>query len=227
MIRAYRLSELAAELGGRLFGEDREIGGISIDSRSIGGGELFVAIKGPNFDGHAYVSKALENGAGAALVHERSVIKSDGSFILVDDTFKALGQLGAFNRNQSVIPFVAITGSCGKTSVKEMLAAILEEVGPTLATKGNLNNAFGVPLTLFSVSAEHQFAAIELGTSSPGEIGYIAEMARPDVSVITNAAEAHLDELVNVAGVAREKGFILDFLAPDGKAVLNLDDAFF
>ena len=227
MIRAYQLSELATELDGRLCGKDLCISGISIDSRSVRSGELFVAIKGPNFDGHAYATKALESGAAAALVQELPVDPGDGSYILVSDTSKALGQLGAFNRNQVGIPFLAITGSCGKTSVKEMLAAILEQQGPALATRGNLNNAFGVPLTLFSVEADNQFAVIELGTSSPGEIGYISELTRPDVSVITNAAETHLDGLINVAGVAQEKGFILDSLSPSGAAVLNLDDTFF
>ena len=227
MIRTYQLSELAAELNGRLHGNDMGISGISIDSRSVMPGELFIAIKGPNFDGHAYAGKALESGAAAVLVQEPLVDAEGGSYILVDDTLEALGQLGAFNRNQVDIPFLAITGSCGKTSVKEMLAAILDQEGSTLATCGNLNNAFGVPLTLFSVKADNQFAVIELGTSSPGEIGYISELTRPDVSVITNAAEAHLDELVSVEGVAQEKGFILDSLSPEGTAVLNLDDTFF
>ncbi|AMO57176.1 hypothetical protein GZ77_16785 [Endozoicomonas montiporae] len=227
MIRAYQLSELAAELGGRLNGQNLSVSGISIDSRSVQSGELFIAIKGPNFDGHAYVDKAIESGAAAVLVQEQPVNPDSFSYILVDDTSEALGQLGAFNRHQTDIPFLAITGSCGKTSVKEMLAAILDQEGSTLATHGNLNNAFGVPLTLFSVEAGNQFAVIELGTSSPGEIGYISELTRPDVSVITNAAETHLDGLVDVAGVAQEKGFILDSLSPSGTAILNLDDDFF
>ena len=227
MIRTYRLSELAAELNGRLHGNDLNISGISIDSRSVKPGELFIAIKGPHFDGHAYAGKALESGAAAVLVQEAPADINSGSYILVEDTSKALGQLGAFNRNQTDIPFLAITGSCGKTSVKEMLAAILDQEGSTLATLGNLNNAFGVPLTLFSVEADNRFAVIELGTSSPGEIGYISELTHPDVSVITNAAEAHLDKLVSVEGVAQEKGFILDYLSPEGTAVLNLDDTFF
>ena len=226
MIRCFEMSELAQELGGELIGPDQVITGISIDSRSVQQGELFIAIKGPNFDGHAYLQSATEAGAAGVLVQERSGIECLSS-ILVTDTFAALGQLGAFNRSLFHEPLAAITGSCGKTSVKEMLASIFNESGSTLATRGNLNNGFGVPLTLFELSDWHQFAVVELGTSSPGEIGYIADLAHPDIAVITNAAEAHLDKLVNVAGVAREKGFILDALAEDGIAILNRDDAFF
>lgn len=226
MIRAFKMSGLAQELGGELIGPDQVITGISIDSRSVQPGELFIAIKGPNFDGHAYLQSATEAGAAGVLVQQRPGIKGLSS-ILVTDTFTALGRLGAFNRSLFHKPLVAITGSCGKTSVKEMLASILNESGSTLATKGNLNNGFGAPLTLFELSGQHQFAVVELGTSSPGEIKYTADLACPDVAVITNAAEAHLDELKSVAGVAQEKGFILDALTEDGIAILNRDDAFF
>ena len=226
MIRPFKLSELATVLDAELTGEDRVITGISIDSRSIQPGELFIAIKGPHFDGHGYLQSALEAGAAGALV-QGSVDIEGLSSIKVADTFVALGKLGAFNRSLFRKPLVAITGSCGKTSVKEMLAAILNEAGETLATKGNLNNGFGAPLTLFGLADGHEFAAIELGTSSPGEIEYISNLTRPDVSVITNAAETHLDELKTVAGVAHEKGFILDALNEEGVAILNRDDAFF
>ena len=226
MIRPFYLSELAVVLGAELIGQDRVITGISIDTRSLKPGELFIAIKGPNFDGHAYLHSAMEAGAAGVLVQDAT--SADGlSSIVVSDTFAALGKLGEFNRSLFHGPVVAITGSCGKTSVKEMLAAVLNEAGETLATKGNLNNCFGAPLTLFGLCDKHRFAAVELGTSSPGEIEYIANLTSPDMAVITNAAETHLDELKTVAGVAHEKGFILDALSETGVAVLNRDDPFF
>ena len=226
MIRDYRLSELAEMLGGELTGDDVCVSGISIDSRNIRSGDLFIAIRGPKFDGHAYLQQAVEAGAAAVLVQDAKKAQSLPA-IIVSDTFVALGAIGQYNRKHFSDPVLAITGSCGKTSVKEMLSAICNEEKPALATEGNLNNAFGAPLTLSRIGPEHGFAVVELGTSSPGEIQYIAELTQPDVSVITNAAEAHLDKLVNVEGVAHEKGFILDALKPGGVAVLNLDDAFF
>ncbi|MGI9275924.1 MAG: UDP-N-acetylmuramoyl-tripeptide--D-alanyl-D-alanine ligase [Endozoicomonas sp.] len=226
MIRDYRLSELAEMLGGELRGDDQCVSGISIDSRNISPGDLFIAIRGPKFDGHAYLQQAVEAGAVAVLVQDAEKAQTLTA-IVVSDTFAALGMIGQYNRSNFNHPVLAITGSCGKTSVKEMLAAICSEEEPTLATEGNLNNAFGAPLTLSRIGSRHGFAVIELGTSSPGEIQYIAELTSPDVSVITNAAEAHLDKLVSVEGVAQEKGFILDDLKPDGVAVLNLDDVFF
>lgn len=230
MIRAYSLSELADVLGGELKGtlkgKSAHIQGISIDTRTLKPGDLFVAIKGPNFDGHGYLDKAIEAGAAGVVIASDSA-EQDMPRIVVDDTFKALGRLGSFNREGFAGPLVAITGSCGKTSVKEMLAAIMAEEGKALATEGNLNNGFGVPLTLFRLGQQFSHAAVELGISAPGEMQYISEMTQPDVSVITNAAETHLKDLVDVAGVAHEKGFILDALSDQGTAILNLDDAFF
>ena len=222
MIRPYLLSELAAVLGGQLIGENVDISGISIDSRTIQPGNLFIAIKGPNFDGHAYVQKAFESGAVAVLVQE--AMPDCCSQIVVEDTQKALGLLGKFNRHNSLNPLVAVTGTCGKTSVKEMLSAILAEQGKTMATEGNFNNAFGVPLTLFRLDSDDQYAVVELGTSSPGEIEYITSLAEPDVAIITNASENHLKDLISLEGVIHEKGFILEGLKSNGKAVLNLDD---
>ncbi len=229
MIHSYSLKTLANHLHGQLTLPEAApsvITGISIDSRSIKRGELFVAIKGPRFDGHDYLQKAKQAGAVAAVV-DRTVDTVELPQIVVTDTFKALGALGAMNRLAFTGRVLAVTGSCGKTSVKTMLAAVMAESVYTLVTQGNLNNGYGVPLTLFQIEAAHGAAVIELGTSSPGEIAYIAGLTRPDVAMITNAAEAHLDGLKSVAGVAHEKGFILDALRETGIAILNRDDAFY
>lgn len=237
MIRPFILGEISAYLDGELLaGATAEmkrqtvaatpITGISIDSRVVSAGELFVAIKGPRFDGHQYLAKAREAGAIAAVVDTVSE-DVDMIQIRVSDTFLALGKLGRLNRNEFTGRVIAITGSCGKTSVKEMLLAILSEQTKVLSTFGNLNNGYGVPLTLFRIEKSHENAVIEIGTSSPGEIGYLSTLAMPSVAVITNAAEAHLAGLESVQGVAEEKGFILDSLDEDGIAVLNREDVFF
>ena len=226
MIRPYRIHEIAEVVKGSVLGADVEIAGISIDTRTIKPADLFIAIKGPNFDGHTFAAQAVESGAAAILVQQ----KLEGITvpqIIVTDTQQALGKLGCFNRNNFDQPLVAVTGTCGKTSVKEMLAAVLSERGETLATKGNLNNAFGVPLTLFGLTDQHQYAVVELGTSSPGEIDYISNLAKPDVAIITNAAENHLKDLHTLEGVIHEKGFILEHIRPGGTAILNKDDASF
>ncbi|WP_062268911.1 UDP-N-acetylmuramoyl-tripeptide--D-alanyl-D-alanine ligase [Endozoicomonas arenosclerae] len=225
MIRSYALSELAEVLKGSLTGIDATISGISIDTRTLARGDLFIAIKGPKFDGHAYVTQAQAAGASAVVVQQP--VEVGIPQILVEDTTQALGRLGQFNREGFSAPVLAVTGTCGKTSVKEMLAAVLEETGDTLATLGNLNNAFGVPLTLFRLEGHQKHAVVELGTSSPGEIDYITRLTEPDVSIITNAAENHLKDLHSLEGVIHEKGFILEGLKKDGAAVLSLDDPSF
>ena len=225
MIRIFTLSMLAELLGGTLHGNDAEINGLSIDTRTLKEGNLFIAIKGPRFDGHGYLPQALEAGAAGAVTQEK--IDSPLPQIVVADTEKALGMIGAANRDGFAGTLIGVTGSCGKTSVKEMLLAIFSEQASTMATEGNLNNAYGTPLTLFRLEPEHRYAVIELGTSSPGEIDYISRMSRPDISLITNADETHLADLKSVEGVAHEKGFIIDALSSDGTAVLNLDDRFY
>ncbi|WP_422138482.1 UDP-N-acetylmuramoyl-tripeptide--D-alanyl-D-alanine ligase [Endozoicomonas sp. ALC020] len=230
MIRPFTLSEITHELQGILLrgdsGADTTITGISIDTRTLEQGNLFVAIKGPRFDGHAYADQAEVAGA-AAVVVQVPVPGLGIPQIQVQDTDQALGRLGQFNRECFHGPVVAVTGTCGKTSVKEMLASVFEQVGKVLATRGNLNNAYGVPLTLFRLEADQQHAVIELGTSSPGEIDYITRLTEPDVAIITNASENHLKDLLTLEGVIHEKGFILDGLKKNGIAVLNLDDPSF
>lgn len=230
MIRPFTLSEVTDALQGVLLTGDSDGGatitGISIDTRTLGQGNLFVAIKGPRFDGHSYVDQAEAAGAAAVVVQ----VPVDGlgiPQIQVQDTDEALGRLGQFNRECFHKPVVAVTGTCGKTSVKEMLASVFEQDGEVLATQGNLNNAYGVPLTLFRLEEDHQHAVIELGTSSPGEINYITRLTEPDVSIITNASENHLKDLLTLEGVIHEKGFILEGLKKSGTAVLNFDDPSF
>ncbi len=229
MIESLSLQQVAGIVNGQLADLPADlppISGVSIDTRTLKPGELYIAIKGPRFDGHDYLAQAQAAGAVAALT-ERWVDDESLPQIVVSASEEALGLLGAANRRLFRGTLVGVTGSCGKTSVKEMLMAIFSTADKTLATSGNLNNALGTPLTLLNIDASHRFAVVEMGTSAPGEIAYIANMGRPDIAVITNAGEAHLSDLKSVAGVAWEKGFILDALPSDGTAVLNLDDPFY
>jgi UDP-N-acetylmuramoyl-tripeptide--D-alanyl-D-alanine ligase len=219
-----RLSDVAAATGGKLIGPDREFGRVNQDSRKLAKGELFIAIKGENFDGHEFVPSAEKLGAAGALVQRQ--MPGDLPQVLVQDTRKALGLYGSHWRKQFKLPLVGVTGSSGKTTLKEMIASILKVSGTTLATRGNLNNDIGMPLTLLELDASCRYAVIEMGTNHPGEIGYLAELAAPTVSVITNAGPAHLEFLKDIAGVAKEKGAIYTHLVADGVAVINADDTY-
>ncbi|GAA4900561.1 UDP-N-acetylmuramoyl-tripeptide--D-alanyl-D-alanine ligase [Ferrimonas pelagia] len=220
---ARTLSQLAATLGGTVQGEGEVmIERISTDTRALGQGALFVALIGERFDGHDFAQAALEAGASALLVSRPLAIALPQ--ILVADTELALGQLGAWLR-RSVDPYcVALTGSVGKTSVKEMAAAIFALQGATLATKGNLNNTIGVPLTLLELTEAHRYAVLELGANHAGEIRYTSSLVKPDVALINNIQPAHLEGFGGIEGVARAKAEIFESLAPDGIAVINLDD---
>ncbi|WP_312957418.1 UDP-N-acetylmuramoyl-tripeptide--D-alanyl-D-alanine ligase [Stutzerimonas nitrititolerans] len=226
MLDAMRLSELSVPLSGQLIGADASFTSVSTDSRAIQPGQLFVALAGPRFDGHAYLEEVAAQGAVAALV-ERHVEGAALSQLVVRDTRLALGQLGGLNRAAFTGPVAAITGSSGKTSVKEMLASILRAAhgdDAVLATRGNLNNKLGVPLTLLELSVQHRSAVIELGASRCGEIAYTVSLVQPHVSLITNAGTAHVGEFGGVEKIVEAKGEILDGLAVDGVAVLNRDD---
>ncbi len=205
-------------------GGDTEFFGVSADSRVIDEGVLFIALRGPNHDGHDHVADALEKGAVAALVERPLAI--DIPQLVVSDTRLALGRLAASWRRQLQTPLVAVTGSNGKTTVKEMCAAIFSRVGTSLATRGNLNNDIGVPLTLLRLTPEHRYGVIEMGANHPGEIAYLTAMVAPQVAIITNAAPAHLEGFGSVEGVARAKGEIFAGLSDDGVAVINADDDF-
>ncbi|VVO37879.1 UDP-N-acetylmuramoyl-tripeptide--D-alanyl-D-alanine ligase [Pseudomonas fluorescens] len=226
MLKALKLSELTGALNGQLLVGDASFDGVSIDSRAIKPGQLFIALTGPRFDGHDYLNEVASLGAAGALV-EREVAHSALPQLLVKDTRQALGLLGAMNRAAFTHPVAAITGSSGKTTVKEMLAGILRTRGSVLATRGNLNNDLGVPLTLLELAPEHTAAVIELGASRLGEIAYTVAMTKPHVAVLNNAGTAHVGEFGGPEKIVEAKGEIIEGLAADGVAVLNLDDKAF
>lgn len=222
------LSAAAKALNAETSGADVKFSGVTTDSRAIAAGDLFVALKGERFDGHNYVKQAIEQGAAAALVERRDPAWGDFPLLVVKDARLALGELAAHWRSLFAIPVVALTGSSGKTTVKEMIAAILRaQVGAAdqvLATKGNLNNDIGMPVTLLGLRDTHRYAVIEMGMNHPGEIAYLSRIARPDVALIINAQAAHLAGLGTVEAVARAKGEIFQGLAANGTAVINGDD---
>ncbi|MCU7796811.1 MAG: UDP-N-acetylmuramoyl-tripeptide--D-alanyl-D-alanine ligase [Candidatus Thiodiazotropha sp. (ex Myrtea spinifera)] len=218
------LSQVTERLDSVQIGADVSFSAVSTDTRTLQSDDLFVALKGPNFDGHRFIPQAIENGAAALMVSE--VRDENVPQIRVDDTRLGLGRLAALWRDRFSVPMIGITGSNGKTTVKELTAAILGQRGPVLATPGNLNNDIGLPLTLLQLQDE-SFAVIEMGANHPGEIGYLTQIARPDVAVITNAGAAHLEGFGDLQGVAQAKGEILSGLNPQGVAVLNADDDYF
>ena len=222
-----RLSEAAAMLDTAFIGADAEVQRVSTDSRNILPGDLFIALRGDKFDGGTFAAQALQQGAiGVVLDHKQA--PDIAHAIRVDDTRLALGRLAAAWRAKFKIPVVAITGSNGKTSVKEMLAAILRvEAGSddaVLHTEGNLNNDIGVPLMMLRLREVHQFAVFEMGMNHAGEIDYLTRLARPDVAVVNNAMTAHIGFLGSVENIARAKGEIFNGLSVAGIAVLNADD---
>ncbi len=197
---------------------------VSIDSRSLEPGALFIAISGERFDGHDFISQAEEKGA-AAVIASRPVQTSLPT-IYVEDTRVALGEIAKKWREQWSLPVIGVTGSCGKTTTKSMIASILQQLGPTIATIGTLNNDIGLPLTVLKLTAEHCYAVFELGANHLGEISYLANIARPTVSLITNAAGAHLEGFGSLDNVAKAKSEIYQALPLDGAAVLNIDDSY-
>ncbi len=218
--------ELAAEsMRGTLVGEDRTFDGVSTDTRTLKGGELFIALDGPNYRGRDFVPQARTRGAAAAVVDRRT--DDDLAQITVPDTRAALGELGAAWRGAQSAVVVGITGSNGKTTLKEMAAACLAEAGPTLATQGNFNNDIGMPLMLTRIEPAHRYAVLEMGANHAGEIAYLTSLAKPDVVAITNAAAAHLEGFGTIENVAKAKGEILCGVARPGVAVLNADDEYF
>jgi UDP-N-acetylmuramoyl-tripeptide--D-alanyl-D-alanine ligase len=219
------LAAAAESMHGTLHGRDRDFEGISTDSRTLKNGELFVALQGPTFDGRDYVGHIRDKGAAGAVV--ATLTDDDIAQIAVADTRLALGELGAAWRRSLSTVVVGITGSNGKTTLKELTAACLSQTALTLATQGNLNNDIGMPLMLTRIDATHRYAVLEMGANHAGEIAYLTSLARPDVVVITNAAAAHLEGFGTVDGVARAKGEILcDDQRPE-VAILNADDDYF
>ncbi|MCI2397988.1 UDP-N-acetylmuramoyl-tripeptide--D-alanyl-D-alanine ligase [Aliiroseovarius subalbicans] len=215
-------AEAATATGGRAQG-NWAVDGVSIDTRTIAPGDLFVALKDVR-DGHDFVAQALDKGAGAALVSRiPEGVAPDAPLLIVDDVLGALEALGAAARARSDARVVAVTGSVGKTSTKEMLRAVLQLQGRTHAAEASYNNHWGVPLTLARMPANTEFAIIEIGMNHPGEIAPLARLARPHVGMVTTVAAAHLEAFDNIDGIAREKGAIFDGLEPGGVAVINGD----
>jgi UDP-N-acetylmuramoyl-tripeptide--D-alanyl-D-alanine ligase len=232
-----QLAKTAKVLGARLmFGsqaKELRFGSVSTDTRKVVKGDLYIALRGEHFDGADFVAQAAASGAVAAVVNQDSASKIQDSVIpllLVEDTRLALGELAAHWRSQFDIPLVAITGSNGKTTVKEMLASILRvAAGSTdavLATKGNFNNDIGMPLTLLQLNSQHRYAVIEMGMNHPGEIDYLTRIACPQVALINNASGAHLEGMGSVEAVAHAKGEIFSGLQHEGSAIINADDEF-
>ena len=219
------LSAITQAVNGQLIGDDATINGVSIDTRTLNVGNLYIAIKGKQFDGHDFIGQAQASGASALLVAQ--AIECALPQIIVDDTHLALAELAGYWRRQLAVKVAGVTGSNGKTTVKEMIAAIFATQGATLATQGNLNNDIGVPLTLLKLTPEHRYAVIEMGANHPGEIAYSSRYAQADVSVINNVGSAHIEGFGSIEGVAKTKGEIAESLAEDGVAVLNRDDDFY
>ena len=225
MIGTMTLSLLAEELEADFHGEDISFSKVSTDTRSIAKGDLFLALVGENFDGNKYVAQAEEKGACAAIVSAGD--SSGGSklpLLRVVDTHRALGKIANINRRRSKAKIIALTGSQGKTTVKEMLGAILNIRAHCLITEANLNNTIGVPLTLLKISDDHDFVVVEMGADSAGEIAFSANITEPNLAVITNASPAHIESFGSLQGIVAAKGEIIEGLSADGVMILNGDD---
>jgi len=225
------LSACSAELGAELIGDDFSINTVGIDTRKLSAGDMYVAIKGDQFDGHQFVNEAIAKGARAVVVDQSFDAHASGlenvSVLQVEDTRRALGCIASLWAAGHQVPTIAVTGSNGKTSVKEMLASILGQLGPTLATEGNLNNDIGVPLTLLSLRDEHQYAVVEMGANHVGEIRHLTTMTQPDVAVVTNIGAAHIEGFGSVEDIAQAKSEIYSGVCSGGFGVINADDPFY
>lgn len=222
-MRTISLTKLAEILEGQWNGHAAHVQGVSIDSRQVEVGDLFVAIKGPRFDGHDFIDQAFQQGASAVVVEKP--IELDKPVIVVADTLKAFGKLAAFQRSHFQGPVIGITGSCGKTSVKEMTRNILSQKGPVLSNAGNYNNEIGLPITLLKLNDKHEYAVLEMGATKSGDIEYLAQIARPNIGVVTNVAPAHLETMGSLEGIAKTKGEM--FMALEqGTAVINADEVY-
>jgi UDP-N-acetylmuramoyl-tripeptide--D-alanyl-D-alanine ligase len=225
------LSDCAKSVRGKLIGKDESFTSVSIDTRAIKPDQLYIAIKGHNFDGNEFVDEAQKAGAIAAVVNEG--VKTELAHIIVKDSRIALAEIAGEWRHllsrsgSEVLSVVGITGSNGKTTTKEMVAAILGTNAPVLFTQGNLNNDIGVPLTLLKLNEQHRYAVIEMGANHAGEIAYTSQYVDADVVIITNAGAAHLEGFISLQGVAKAKGEIIETLRGDGVAVINHDDDYF
>lgn len=225
----FKCSEVIKAVGGNLVSGDANVifSGISIDSRKIGNGELFIPIEGKNFDGHDYIEKALKNGASGALTKHSDVNYhnySDKCIINVENTLKALGDIAKYHRSRFNTKVVAITGSVGKTSTKDMISKVLEEQYKVLSTQGNFNNEIGLPLTLLNLQKDHDIAVIEMGMRGFGEIELLSKIAKPDTAVITNIGSSHIEKLGSRNNILKAKMEIIHGMESSGTLILNGDD---
>ena len=216
------LSELVDVTQGRLVGKDVSFSQLCTDSRNIRPEEVFLALSGENFDGHLFCQQVVDKGASAIIVEHQ--LDLPVSQLVVESCHQALGQIAAFNRERYQGSLIAVTGSNGKTTTKEIIASILAQKGNALATIGNLNNDIGVPLTLLRFDGTQEYSVVEMGANAKGEIAYCTSLAKPDVALITNAMGAHLEGFGSLQGVVEAKGEIFQGLPENGTAVLNLDD---
>jgi len=225
MMEALSMGEIARAAHGVLmnFEEESEISGVSIDSRKINPGDMFIALKGENFDGHDFIDMAIEKGAVLA-VTQRLPERCKIPYILVEDTLKALQDIAAYYRSKFNIPIVAITGSSGKTTTKDMIASVLTQRFNVLKTEGNLNNAIGLPLTLLKLQYSHQIAVLEMGMSSLGEISLLSDIARPGIGVISNVGLTHIEKLGSRENILRAKLEMFSYFNSDSTAVINGDN---
>lgn len=219
------LDEVCQILSAKRVGENVMVNGLSTDTRNISGGELFLALKGPNFDGHNFVQQAVDKGAVACVVQQQS--DSGVAQVITQDTHEALGLLANAWRKKFSLPVFAITGSNGKTTVKEMIASILAQKDSVMATEGNLNNDIGVPLTLFRLNKSYAAAVIEMGANHAGEIEYLTNIAQPDIALVNNIGAAHLEGFGSLENTAKAKAEIFKGLAKNGTAIINADDDFY
>ncbi len=231
------MEEIAAACGGRLVlcegqESDTRVTSAAVDSRKVSEGSVFFAVPGEHVDGHEFVSSAFEKGAALTIVEKEpgtvpqktGKAAAWGSYVLVEDTLLALKQIAEYYREKLGIKVVGITGSAGKTSTKEFIASVLGEKYSVLKTEGNFNNEIGVPLTLLRMERSHQVAVVEMGISDFGEMHRLSRMAKPDICVITNIGQSHLDHLKSRDGILKAKSEIFDFMAPDGEVCLNGED---
>jgi len=218
------LRDAATAIGGQLAGEDRPYGAVATDSRTLAPGSLFVALRGPNFDGGDFVAAAAARGAIGAIVEH--AVPNELPQVVVPDALRALQQLAHAWRAQFQLPIVAVAGSNGKTTAKEMTAAILSRMGLVMATHGNLNNHIGVPVTLMRLETSHRSAVVEMGANRIGDVAELVRLARPTVGLITNAGAEHLEGFGTLDGVAQGEGEMVSCLEPGATAIINADDAY-
>lgn len=209
------LSALAQKLDGELIGGDIAFSELSTDSRTLSHGDMYLALNGDRFDGNDFVAEAITKGASGAIVSKELDI--DCSMLRVPDTHAALGEIAKLNRQRSSAKVIALTGSQGKTTVKEMIHRMLSNQASTLVTHANLNNTIGVPLTLLQLNEKHEFAVIEMGANRAGEIAFSADKALPNVALITNASSAHIEGFGSLQGIVEAKGEIIGFNTPRQK----------